>query len=320
MRNFTQKVLSFFIVALYIGIAGLGLYYYSAIKDVQNEVSQLEKQEKQDSHDLQRVRKDIKQHKSSIVRLYNDKQNDEWGMRKQNGYKLGLQRKNGRFYGTGWFIEEDLIVTNYHVTTLMNDIEIELPTKNNKKVDGTILAESQKYDLAFVDPDLPKNFSVNPLELNTNELDRYQEIIHFGYPFKLNYFAFGATLQQTTWGMKGRRMEIGEHPVWSCKLTSGPGASGSPIFDQKGRVVGVLEAVRRGFDNTLFIPAKYIQKLYDQLNNRGLKSKQNRLEQRVDYLERLIKKLQAENSRLKYSLKQIKTKLKEKLNDNNKKN
>lgn len=321
MSNYSKRIVSG--VLLFILLSGVFIYTQlgqlnDKINVLKNQSSQqaesistLEKNEKQDTHDLQRVRNVVRDYKDSIVRLFGEVDREKIKRRRgKNRWSLQVAEKNGRFFGTGWFIKKDRLITNYHVTDLMKDLHVQLP--DGRKVEGEVIVSSQKYDLALIDPDLPEDYSAKPLKLSTEPFKRYTELINFGYPFKMNYFSFGSTLKKDSWGMKGRYMTIGEHPVYSCKLKSGPGASGSPVFNKDGEVVGIMEAGRRGFDNSLIIPTKYIQKLYDKLSNKGLKGQQNRLKRRIQYLENVIQKLAKRNQKLTKELKQLKEKLENK--------
>ena len=154
--------------------------------------------------------------------------------------------------GTGWFVAQDLVLTNRHVVTLTETqsrigtkVEMILfddsPTDDSvTRLDGRVIAVAseaadpdiaEKGDLALIQLDNPVT-SVTPLVLAPRQ-EPGKTVIGIGHPETSNYFG--------QW-----HVTIGEsNPCFgrnSFDMPTAAGMSGGPIIDEQRRVVGMSTA------------------------------------------------------------------------------
>lgn len=171
-----------------------------------------------------------------LVTVYNDK---------------GLSIKNGAYYpdinlGTGFFIDNSLVVTNNHVIKSnkkeYSKLYIEL---NNNKYNAHILFKDEKYDIAILQVDyFNKNFKY--IKLNTN-LSIGDTVIACGSPAGLDKTFTKGIISNT----KRKLLELTE--VFQTDVAINPGNSGGPVLDSKFNLVGIAFAGLPQFQNINFI-------------------------------------------------------------------
>jgi S1-C subfamily serine protease len=128
--------------------------------------------------------------------------------------------------GTGFIIGSDgFIVTNWHVLSGAHSIEIELLNGDKYKTASLVLEDKNK-DICVIKIDA-KGLSVLPLG-NSERVRVGQEIITIGAPL-------GLGIQLTPGDISAIRE--GE---FQFTAPVSPGSSGSPVFDKKGAVVGIV--------------------------------------------------------------------------------
>ena len=159
--------------------------------------------------------------------------------------------KNNVKIGTGFFISPNLFVTNLHVIETLFNIEgnldnIYLIQKGNPNVLNIkqVVAISDVHDLAIIET---KETSQN--YLNNKELTPNEKLLLIGYPkgiFK--------RLKIT------KRINFKNNSLLSFSVNHSNvgGASGSPILNDQGQVVGVLSIANE--DNTSNINVLYVIK------------------------------------------------------------
>ena len=136
-----------------------------------------------------------------------------------------------RSHGTGFNIDSDgLVVTNYHVISGHDNIHIAFPEQESFVSEK--IHEFQDVDLAVIDVDgndLPKLDLGHESSLNTGD-----EVTIIGYPLGFsNIIKRGEIIGQ-------HQLSEWEIPVMLVKGSIHSGSSGSPVFDEEGRVVGVI--------------------------------------------------------------------------------
>ena len=108
--------------------------------------------------------------------------------------------------------------------------------------DGAVMAPieivhyDKENDLAIVVPSI-KLTTIKPIDYRINDkLDiRGETVVHAGYPADLGLSVFNGTVS------------ICATSSFMMQSFALPGSSGSVVFDNKGRVVGVLSALKMGY-------------------------------------------------------------------------
>jgi S1-C subfamily serine protease len=140
--------------------------------------------------------------------------------------------------GSGWVYDDTHIVTNNHVTTGADDIEVVFFDGARRK--GKVVGADVYADLAVVEvTDMPSTARVLPLVSDLQSLKVGQPVVAIGNPFnKANSMSFGII------SALGRTMPDGttRYAIPETIQTDAainPGNSGGPLLDLRGEVIGV---------------------------------------------------------------------------------
>ena len=170
-------------------------------------------------------------------------------MKDKSGKTLGI--------GSGFFVQPNLIATNYHV--------IEGAAKGTAKLVGKyttydiegVTATDRNNDLALLKVTA---YGVKPLSLGDSDSARIGEAVYVaGNPKGLEgTFSDGIISSR-------RNKDTKERLQMTAPIS--PGSSGGPVLNRKGEIIGVSFAQHRALDaeNLNFaIPSKYLKKLLEQ--------------------------------------------------------
>ncbi len=145
--------------------------------------------------------------------------------------------------GSGFVYDEGYIVTNNHVVSGADAVEIVF--FDGQRRDGTVAARDRFTDLAVVRvDDMPDTARALPVLRHFEELEVGQPVVAIGNPFgNANTMTFGIV------SALGRVIPSGL-ANWSIPQTIqtdaaiNPGNSGGPLLDLQGRVIGVNAQIR----------------------------------------------------------------------------
>ena len=160
-------------------------------------------------------------------------------------------------FGTGWAISPNYIVTNEHVISSTNSVDVYVPSKNGKAVQkkGLIKSWDADADLAFIKVE---NHGATPLLRRTLiSADAGTAIIQLGHSTGVeNYPAARHGIVVSVFNQQGNSSQYGTakkyqtlkgveysedlFPVVVINTGADPGDSGGPIIDYDGNVVGVV--------------------------------------------------------------------------------
>jgi len=135
--------------------------------------------------------------------------------------------------GTGFVIDpKGYLVTNAHVVESARYIAVE----NNKHVEYTarIVYFDHQKDIAIlkIDDENFKPYSSIPYSISKNSIELSEPIFTLGYP--RNEIVYGQGYKSAKTGFGGDTLS------YQVDLAANRGNSGSPIFNKKGEIVGIL--------------------------------------------------------------------------------
>jgi serine protease Do len=149
---------------------------------------------------------------------------------------LGQSTQERPGLGSGFLFEYNgraLVLTNDHV--VHNADEISVLLHDGTPVDAALLASSQAYDLAILEPsDLPDTAVLLPLgDSDATEVGSW--VVALGSPF-------GMTNTATAGIVSAKEMRNGRYMI-QTDAPINPGNSGGPLIDLGGNVIGINNAI-----------------------------------------------------------------------------
>jgi len=188
--------------------------------------------------------------------------------------------------GTGFFIDKNLIMTNYHVVADGNKIIIRMKD-SNFLWEAKVLSYSEDHDIALLEIKEWDKFtskeSWKPLQFFDSRLLNVGEPVHaLGHPWGLAW-----TFSSGVLSAKDRTAPNSSSVLFlQVDARIYQGNSGGPLFNKNGKVVGVNAQMLEGKGGSygFVIPSQYVQKvLYDLKKYK--ESKTLRLGILLDYTE-----------------------------------
>tara|TARA_R110000765_G_scaffold366084_2_gene456211 strand:+ start:2004 stop:3077 length:1074 start_codon:yes stop_codon:yes gene_type:complete len=154
--------------------------------------------------------------------------------------------------GTGFYsLENDIIITNYHVVSGCLTVSIEGRDKNRCLAEVVYINPGK--DIAFLKVDqLPKPSDTVLINHSTELLAR-DKVIVLGYPF-------GMPFTITEGIISNPRQIIGDSNFIQTDAAINPGNSGGPVVNEKGELIGIVTSKFSEADNMGFaIPLETLQ-------------------------------------------------------------
>jgi len=137
---------------------------------------------------------------------------------------------DGVFSGTGFIIDsEGIILTNYHVINFTNEISVQLKDGTIYPV-SSILYQDKNRDFSLIKIDAKNLYAVNLGDSDLLEIG--EKIYLIGHPLFLTYSLSDGIISgiRDFYGIKWLQFTA----------AIAPGASGSPLVNSKGEVIGLV--------------------------------------------------------------------------------
>lgn len=140
--------------------------------------------------------------------------------------------------GSGFNLEEHgLVVTNRHLVEDALSVRVSFPGRGTFSAESWVVSPYTDLAVIYIQAeDLPK------LEISTQPVMPEEELLIIGNPLQFARIASKGVLfgyRENVWR---------EEPILVIKAPIYPGSSGSPVFNDRGKVVGIIYATMRGGD------------------------------------------------------------------------
>ena len=214
---------------------------------------------------------------SSVITIiiYNTKTNDSANYYDENINKIvevaAYDEEDNKSYGTGWFFNENTIVTNYHVLSYLlhsdriefNEIEIRFYDEEDyEKV--SIISFDEIKDIAFLQYNgdhYHKSFDIQNEYSNTERCFTIGNFSNYGLSYKKGYIS----LEKVNLLYNNEYYEFIQ-----SSICIGQGDSGAPLINMHNKVIGMITFRTKGINGTVeqgyayAIPISRIIELYSK--------------------------------------------------------
>jgi S1-C subfamily serine protease len=160
-------------------------------------------------------------------------------------------------FGSGFFISKDgTILTNAHVVGDAKRVDIVM--HDGTRATGEVVERADDLDLALVDIDLDGDLPAVDLT-GMDDLKVGSWVASVGH-------GSGGIWSYTTGSVSNIYPDGEQRPVFQTQIPINKGASGGPVIDRKGRVVGIVTSGIEGANDINFaIPVKTGMKRFEAL-------------------------------------------------------
>ncbi len=180
-----------------------------------------------------------------------------------NNKKKGINP--GNFTATGFALSKDgYIITSYHNVAGSDSIYV-----NNQEGDNTkakFIIGDAKLDIAILQLDNTDLINQNiGFGLSSNHSDLGEKIYTLGYPF--DNIVYGEGTLSSQFGFNG------DTTAYQISIPVNPGNSGGPLFDEQGRLIGVIKGKNNIAVGTAYaVKSNEIVKYIESLDDNGIKN------------------------------------------------
>jgi serine protease Do len=168
--------------------------------------------------------------------------------------------------GTGFIIREDgLILTNAHVISGADIIEVQLSENSEKQYAAEVIGSDLRTDIALIK--IKPEGKLPAVNLGSSkDLEVGEWVAAFGNPY-----GHGHSMTKGIISSKGRAIqEINKIPLLQTDASINPGNSGGPLVNSKGQVIGVNSAIDARAQGIGFaIPIDEVKAILPQLEQKG---------------------------------------------------
>ena len=171
--------------------------------------------------------------------------------------------------GSGFAISSNgYIVTNYHVTQGASKIKVRGVNNDfSKSFSARLIMDDKNNDLSIIKIDDPSfnSCGVIPYTINSRVSEVGTSVFVLGYPLRAT---MGDEIKLTNGIISSKSGFQGDITTYQMTAPIQPGNSGGPMFDNKGNLIGVVNAKHRGAENVSYaIKSSYLLALIDLISN-----------------------------------------------------
>ena len=164
--------------------------------------------------------------------------------------------------GTGFALNNNYIVTNYHVVENAKNISIQgINGDFSTKYLAKVIATDKNNDLAILSTIYKFPSNNVPYSVKTSMSEVGEDIFVLGYPLTST---MGEEIKLTTGIISSKTGFQGDVSIYQISAPIQPGNSGGPLFDKKGNVIGVVSAKHNGAENVGYaVKTSYLKNLIE---------------------------------------------------------
>ena len=190
---------------------------------------------------------------------------------KGNGTESDEPSLSSKWSGTGFALKNGYVVTNYHVAGDAKSIEIYGVNGNfEKSYKADIVGVDKVSDLALLkisDKNIAKTINP-PYSFYPSMVEVGENIYVLGYPLTQS---MGDEIKLTNGIVSSRSGYEGDVTLYQISAPIQPGNSGGPMFDMKGRLVGIVCAKHTGAENASYaIKTSYLKNLIESVSSAAI--------------------------------------------------
>jgi S1-C subfamily serine protease len=160
----------------------------------------------------------------------------------------------GNYRGTGFAISSDgMIATDYHLVRDADSVYVQ--SYDGKSYKAKVVHVEQEPDVAILQITDPSFKPLAPLPYNfrKGEADMGENVFTLGFPS--NTMVLGPGFLTANSGYKG------DSTSYQMSIPANPGNSGGPLLDNKGNIIGIVDAKQTNLAGTTFaLKADYLLK------------------------------------------------------------
>lgn len=176
-----------------------------------------------------------------------------------------------RWSGTGFALFGGYIATNYHVIEGAKSISVQgIKGDFTVKYCAEVIATDKFNDLALlkISDNRFTGFGTIPYKVTTSTSEVGEEVFVLGYPLTTT---MGDEIKLTTGVISSKTGFQGDVSLYQISAPIQPGNSGGPLFDNKGNVIGIINAKHSGAENVGYaIKASYLRNLIESVTTASI--------------------------------------------------
>lgn len=167
--------------------------------------------------------------------------------------------------GSGFFIADDMIATNWHVADSSNDIEVQ--TSDERKCSGKLWVASPQHDLAIIK--IKESFGKGKIvKIRTAPAQELETVYVCGHPEALAFSWSSGTVANAKRILPEEIKDAPKIPLIQLNAAISHGSSGGPMFDAEGNLLGIVTGQWEEGQNLNFaIPTEYLLELINKSQN-----------------------------------------------------